>query len=358
MIEVTDLTKKYGRLTALDGVTFSVGHLGICGFLGPNGAGKSTAMNILTGCIGADSGSVFIDGVDVVKNPLGAKKKIGYLPEIPPLYPDMTPSEYLGFVAEAKGVKNREEAVSEVLKITGTEGVKDRLIASLSKGFKQRVGIAEALIGDPELLVLDEPTVGLDPSQVVGIRELIRKIGKNRTVLLSSHVLSEVEELCDHVVIINEGRIVAQGSIEELQKEFTGTAVLKLTARCSVKKSKEILSHFDGIGNLTVTAADPNATLSDVRLEYQKQKDVREAIFFAFASAKCPILSMQTENATLEDIFLKAVAKREKTAAEPPKPKESPKKKNSLKDMLFDREDGEKQTKNDENDDGYRPLFR
>ena len=203
MIEVNHLTKKYGNNTAVDDVSFKIRNGRIYGFLGPNGAGKSTTMNIIAGCLAATDGTVLINGCDICNDPIEAKKQIGYLPEIPPLYTDMTPHEYLRFVAEAKGVKETklDKQVNEVMELTGITHMKDRLIAGLSKGYKQRVGIAQAMLGNPDIIILDEPTVGLDPQQIIDIRALIRKLGETKTVILSSHILAEIREVCDHIII-------------------------------------------------------------------------------------------------------------------------------------------------------------
>ncbi len=219
MIEVKNLTKRYGKHTALDNVSFKIRNRKIYGLLGPNGAGKSTTMNILSGCIAPTAGSVTVNGYDICKHPIDAKRQIGYLPEIPPLFPEMTPYEYLRFVAEAKGVKGElvRLQVKEAMEVTGLVPVADRLIRSLSKGYQQRVGIAQAILGNPDIVILDEPLVGLDPKQIMETRELIRRLGQTKTVIISSHILAEISQICDHVIIIDQGRVVADQAIETLE---------------------------------------------------------------------------------------------------------------------------------------------
>ena len=219
MIEISGLTKRYGKKTVLDHISFSVNEGEILGFLGPNGAGKSTTMNILAGYISCNEGSAKIGGVDILENPIQAKKKIGYLPEIPPLYPEMTVREYLKFVYELKNCKlNRDRHLSEIVAVTRLDDVYDRAIHNLSKGFRQRVGIAQALIGNPQVLIFDEPTIGLDPKQIIEIRKLIKALGKDHTILISSHILAEVQTVCDRVVILHEGKVVANDKTEDLSK--------------------------------------------------------------------------------------------------------------------------------------------
>ncbi len=244
MIEVRHLTKKYGPNTAVDDISFTVEKGRIYGFLGPNGAGKSTTMNIICGCLAATDGEVIVDGHDIYEEPLEARKRIGYLPEIPPLYNDMTPKEYLSFVGRAKKIPSAKlsEAVENVMTKTALHGVADRLIRNLSKGYRQRVGIAQAILGDPEIIILDEPTVGLDPMQIIEIRDLIRELGKDHTVILSSHVLPEISATCDYVIVIAHGKIVASDTMENLNRSFSETEVIKLEARAPLADVKEIVS--------------------------------------------------------------------------------------------------------------------
>ena len=243
MIEVRHLTKKYGSHAAVDDLSFTIEKGVIYGFLGPNGAGKSTTMNIITGCLGATDGEVLIDGHSITEEPMAAKKLIGYLPELPPVYMDMTPEEYLRFILQAKKVPmaKRAEQLKSVMEKTRITEMKDRLIRNLSKGYRQRVGIAQALIGDPEIIILDEPTVGLDPAQIIEIRELIRELGKDHTIVLSSHILSEVQAVCDAIMIISHGRLVASDTAENLTTLFAGKTTLKLEIRADRDRAAAVL---------------------------------------------------------------------------------------------------------------------
>ncbi|MDD6483015.1 MAG: ABC transporter ATP-binding protein [Clostridiales bacterium] len=301
MIEVSGLTKKYGSHTAVNNLSFSIEEGHIYGFLGPNGAGKSTTMNIITGCLAATSGQVKIDGFDIFDSPVEAKKRIGYLPEQPPLYPDMTPEEYLLFVAEAKGVKDAKAQVFDVMEKTQITDVSKRLIKNLSKGYKQRVGIAQALIGDPSAIILDEPTVGLDPNQIIEIRSLISELGKKHTIVLSSHILSEVQAVCDRVMIISKGNLVANDTPEKLEALFAGRSTLGICAKCSANQAKEILSEIDGASG--VSCRDTGG-LAIASVDFSPEEPIAEKVFFAFADKRIPILSMNTERASLEDIFI------------------------------------------------------
>lgn len=304
MIEVSHLTKRYGGHTAVSDLSFSIEKGRIYGFLGPNGAGKSTTMNIITGCLGASCGEVKIDGCDIMDEPVKAKRKIGYLPEIPPLYPDMTPDEYLRFVLRAKGVRHGEweKQLRAVMEKTKLYDVKDRLIGNLSKGYRQRVGIAQALLGAPQVIILDEPTVGLDPAQIIEIRELIREMGKEHTIVLSSHILSEVQAVCDHIMIIAKGRLVASDTAENLTGLMAGGARIDLTVRAGEQRTRAALADM---------ALDEGAQLmplqegsTRVLLAPKDGEDIREALFYGFAERRLPILEMKRERATLEDVFL------------------------------------------------------
>ena len=249
MIEVKNLTKKYGANIAVNDLNFTRERGKIYGFLGPNGAGKSTTMNMLTGCLAPSDGTVLIDGIDIQDDAVKAKKLIGYLPETPPVYPDMTPEEYLYFVAKAKGVK-RKDAADEVLgamQETALIPMKDRLIKNLSKGYKQRVGIAQAMLGDPQIIILDEPTVGLDPKQITEIRALIKRLGETKTVILSSHILAEVSEVCDRVMIINGGRLIASDTLENIRKTYSPENVFSLIAKGSEEAVSVLLNNTVGI---------------------------------------------------------------------------------------------------------------
>ncbi len=313
MIEVRDLVKKYGSNTAVRGISFNIEKGKIYGLLGPNGAGKSTTMNIMTGCLSATSGSVKVDGFDIFEQPAEAKKRIGYLPEIPPLYIDMTPKEYLNFVAEAKGVpaSKRDRQVGEVLELTGTDGVKDRLIRNLSKGFRQRVGIAQAMIGDPEIIILDEPTVGLDPKQIKEIRELIRDLAQVKTVVLSSHILAEVAEVCDHVLIISNGRLVADSELADLEEEAGRSNGLTVRARGSAADVKALLESVAGPGSVSVTGSSDGITEAVVKSGAGREAEgaFRDKVFFAFSSAGIPIREMYHRESSLESIFLELTEK-------------------------------------------------
>jgi ABC-2 type transport system ATP-binding protein len=306
LIEVSHLTKRYGDHTAVSDLSFTIEKGQIYGFLGPNGAGKSTTMNIMTGCLAATSGEVKIGGHDIFEEAQQAKRLIGYLPEQPPLYLDRTPLEYLSFVAEAKGVSRnqRKEEVQRVMEATQLGDVANRLIKNLSKGYKQRVGIAQALLGDPEIIILDEPTVGLDPRQIIEIRDLIQSLGKNHTVILSSHILSEVQAVCQTILIISKGKLVACDTPENLEKLFAGTATVELTAEATVAEVRTILSDLPYITELTV-AADGDSRCK-VRFDTDKTLDdsVCRDTFFAFAKAGRAILQMTMAKASLEDIFM------------------------------------------------------
>lgn len=312
MIEVSHLTKRYGGHTAVSDLSFTIEKGRIYGFLGPNGAGKSTTMNIMTGCLAATSGDVKIDGFDIFESPMEAKRRIGYLPEQPPLYMDRTPREYLTFVARAKGIPEKQirQQVERVLEVTQTADVADRLIAHLSKGYKQRVGIAQAILSDPEVVILDEPTVGLDPRQITEIRELIRTLGQEHTVILSSHILSEVQAVCQTILILSRGKLVACDTPKNLEKLFAGTHTVELTAEGTEEEICEILSQVPGIGQPEVTVKD---NLCEITLmpETAGETDLCRALFFAFAGAGHAIVRMQTTRASLEDVFLELTQEKE-----------------------------------------------
>ncbi|MFR6512697.1 MAG: ABC transporter ATP-binding protein [Ruminococcus sp.] len=315
MIEVKDLVKKYGSHLAVDHLSFTLESGKIYGFLGPNGAGKSTTMNIMTGYLGATQGSVLIDGHDILKEPEEAKKHIGYLPELPPLYMDMTVQEYLEFAAELKKLpkEKRESDISEVMKLTRLQDVSDRLIKNLSKGYKQRVGLAQAVLEFPEIIILDEPTVGLDPKQIIEIRELIRTLSKKHTVILSSHILAEVREVCDYILIISKGKLVASDTPENLELLRNGASSLELEVKAAPETARAILSTIDDIDAMEMHSENEN--LTRVKLETKNGADIREAIFYAFAEEKCPLLEMKTAKASLEDIFMELTQKEESNDA-------------------------------------------
>ena len=321
VIEIENLTKRYGNFTAVNGISFSVQDGEILGFLGPNGAGKSTTMNMLTGYISSTSGKALICGYDIMENPNEAKRQIGYLPEIPPLYFDMTVKEYLKFVYDLKNVKTQESKSRHIARIIAEVGLSEktgRLIKNLSKGYKQRVGLAQALIGDPKVLVLDEPTVGLDPRQIIEIRNVIKQLGKQRTILLSTHILQEVSAICDRVVIINQGEIAAMDTIENLSGKAVGGR-FQLRAPADEYKVKNILSDVANIKYIDVAGSKEEGTV-DVIVEAMENTDIRKDVFEAFAKAGVPLLMIKPLGKTLEEVFIsvtdKASAAKEEVAEE------------------------------------------
>lgn len=310
MIEVTNLVKDYGNHHAVKGISFTVGEGQIVGLLGPNGAGKSTTMNIMTGYISSTAGKVKIGEYDMFEQPLKAKKLIGYLPEMPPIYEEMTVEEYLNFVCSLKGIrkkKDRIENIAEVEEAVRITDVKGRLIKNLSKGYKQRVGLAQALIGNPPLLILDEPTVGLDPNQIIEIRALIKKLGEKHTIILSSHILSEVNAICDYVLIIDKGLLVAEDTPENLSEHFADKNRILLSVKGEKKLIEQALEESEYIASYTVTGE--NEGVLDVTAETSVKEDVRDALFFEFADKKLPIVKMETETLSLEEVFLKLTGK-------------------------------------------------
>ena len=304
MIQVEHLTKRYGGHTAVDDISFTVEDGCIYGLLGPNGAGKSTTINIITGYLSATDGTVTINGHDIAEEPAAAKACIGYLPEQPPLYPEMTVQEYLDFVAELKGVKHaqRKQQVLAAARRTGLEEVLPRVIRSLSKGYRQRVGIAQALLGSPQLIILDEPTVGLDPAQVIEIRNLIRELGKAHTVILSSHILSEVQAVCQQVLILSKGRLVAVGSPEELGETLNPGSRLRATAQGETDTVLAAVRSVPGICRVELeSAADGQVTFT---AESEDAADRRAAVSRALTEAGCTVLALAAENRSLEEVFL------------------------------------------------------
>ena len=304
-IEVIDLTKEYDGHPAVDSLNFSLESGKIYGFLGPNGAGKSTTMNMITGCLSSTSGTVLVHGHDIYEEQKEAKRHIGYLPEIPPLYLDMTAEEYLRFVCEIKGIRKAERPamIDNVLERTGTAHVRHRLMRHLSKGYRQRVGIAQALVGYPEIIIFDEPTVGLDPLQIIEIRELIRDLGKEHTVFLSSHILSEVSELCDELIIIANGKLVARDTPERLSEIARGGTHLHLCAQADQKAVEGVLNSIEEIHSHTCRTGEENQTEASLLV----REDCRSKVFFAFAEAGIPLLEMRRESTTLEEVFLSFV---------------------------------------------------
>ena len=304
MIEVRNLVKKYGNHLAVDHLDFKIESGRIYGFLGPNGAGKSTTMNIMTGYLGATEGEVLIDGHDILKEPEEAKRHIGYLPEQPPLYVDMTVREYLGFAAELKGIPKakREEEITEIEKLVKVKDVEHRLIKNLSKGYRQRVGLAQAVLGFPEIIILDEPSVGLDPKQIIEIRELIRKLAKKHTVILSSHILAEVREVCDYILIISKGKLVASDTPENLEKMLDEHNSVEIETEASPAEVRLILKNVPGIER--IETRENGEGLTQAVITEKKGEDTRERVFTAFASAKTPLLTLKAAGMTLEDVFM------------------------------------------------------
>ncbi len=306
MITVEHLTKYYGTHLAVDDISFEITEGHVYGFLGPNGAGKSTTMNIITGCLSATDGKVMIDGHDIFEEPDAAKRCIGYLPEHPPLYMNESAEDYLRFVGEAKGLRGLElnAQIREVIEKTGIENVKHRRISQLSKGYKQRVGIAQALLGNPKVIILDEPTVGLDPIQIIEIRELITELGKTHTVIFSSHILSEVQAICDQILMIAKGKLVAFGSADELQKQMSGDNEIVLTTDALDTELREIVSGIEEITDITTGAAEPELTVAHIRSNHENIYDLSAAVFRAFAVSGKLILEMTLKRSNLEDVFI------------------------------------------------------
>ncbi len=370
MIEVKNLVKRYGDFEAVRGVSFEIKKGMIYGFLGPNGAGKSTTMNIITGCLAATEGEVTVNGCDIYEDPIGAKSSIGYLPEIPPLYTDMTPEEYLSFVGEAKGLSGDKlyREVDRVIAKTGLDAYSTRLIKNLSKGYKQRVGIAQAIMGNPEIIILDEPTVGLDPRQIIEIRELIRELGRESTVILSSHILTEISEVCDYVIIISHGQVVASDTIENLTKKYEGKNYVDITTRGDEDRIKRLVNSINGVLDIESKA---EGGLLELRIATEGGCDIREELFFRFADAKTPILSMSYEEVTLEKVFLELTGENNtgthiiRTAAETnqetkpdsaPEVEKTPETGEKKRDETHDTHKEDKKSKKDDGDD-YTPLF-
>lgn len=305
MIEVKNLVKKYGSHLAVDHLNFTVETGQIYGFLGPNGAGKSTTMNIMTGYLGATEGEVLINGHNILEEPEEAKRCIGYLPEIPPLYMDMTVLEYLRFAAELKKIprKEREDHVQRAMVMVKIKDVEKRLIKNLSKGYRQRVGLTQAILGFPEIIILDEPTVGLDPKQIIEIRELIRKLAKEHTVILSSHILAEIQEVCDYIMIISKGKLVASDTPENLEKLLSDQQTVELLAKGNEKEVKAVVNKIPAVQNAVYEAGTEKGTIR-VSLTPKNGADIREKVFRAFADSACPLLMLQHSRTTLEDVFL------------------------------------------------------
>ena len=305
MISVEHLTKCYGDVKAVDDLSFEIEEGHVYGFLGPNGAGKSTTMNIMTGCLSSTAGCVKIDGHDIFEEAAQAKKLIGYLPEQPPLYMNESPVEYLRFVGEAKGLRGAalEQQITEVIEQTKIGEVKNRRISALSKGYKQRVGIAQALLGNPRVIILDEPTVGLDPLQIIEIRALIKELGQSHTVIFSSHILSEVQTICDQILIIAKGKLIAFDEPQNLEKQLMTSNEIVITADASEEKIREILRTVDSITEIHFDKRD-NYTTADVRIGNKNIYDTSRQIFNGFSHAEKALLEMTLKKASLEEVFI------------------------------------------------------
>ena len=306
MITVEHLTQRYGDFTAVSDLSFEIGEGHVYGFLGPNGAGKSTTMNIMTGCLSATAGRVKIEGYDIFEEPGRAKRLIGYLPEQPPLYMNETPLEYLKFVGEAKGIRGRELAgqIASVVERTRLGEVQNRLISKLSKGYRQRVGIAQALLGNPRVIILDEPTVGLDPIQIIEIRDLIRELGQEHTVILSSHILSEVQAICEKVLIIAKGNMVAFDKPENLEKLLMSSHRISFTAEAEGKEIEEILEELEGASDWQMREMGDGSVHVEVQMKSGEPTDICRAVFTAFAERKKVLLELTSKKANLEDVFI------------------------------------------------------
>lgn len=308
MIEVSHLTKRYGSSKAVNDISFFIGEGEIVGFLGPNGAGKSTTMNILTGYLSASEGTAKIAGYDILESPNEAKRKIGYLPELPPLYLDMTVKEYLSFMFDLKKVKlKKKEHIEEICRLVKIQNVYERIIKNLSKGYRQRVGLAQALLGNPQVLILDEPTVGLDPQQIIDIRTLIKKLGKTHTIILSSHVLSEIEAVCERILIINHGQIVADGTPEELSGSMAADRTVTMRIRGSKKDVLALLKDLPGVASVKALESHEEGSY-DYALTGREGRDMRIEVFDALAKKGWPILMCKMPEYTLEDIYLKLIS--------------------------------------------------
>lgn len=309
MIEVKRLVKRYGNNLAVSDLSFTIEKGRIYGFLGPNGAGKSTTMNIMTGCLAATGGQVLIDGYDIFEQADKAKRLIGYLPEHPPVYMDRTPMEYLTFVGNCKGLagKKLKQEIKRVMEVTKITHMQDRLIGHLSKGYRQRVGIAQAILGDPEIIILDEPTVGLDPVQIKEIRSVITELGKDHTVILSSHILSEVQAVCETIMIINGGKLIAMDTPENLEKQFAGDTVIQLTACTDSDRLCELLAQAENV-QLISTADGEGCCHAELKLTDEDEQGACLALSKAFMEAGIPILKLNPAHASLEDVFIRLTA--------------------------------------------------
>ena len=318
MIEVSNLVKKYGDHTAVDHLSFQIEKGKIYGFLGPNGAGKSTTMNMITGYIASTEGKVMIDGHDILEEPEAAKKCIGYLPEMPPLYFDMTVLEYMKFAADLKKIprNQKDKQIKEVMDMVKITDMKDRLIKNLSKGYRQRVGLAQAILGYPEVIILDEPTVGLDPKQIIEIRDLIKSLKQKHTVILSSHILSEVRAVCDYVLIISHGKLVASDTPDNLERLAAGSNSLLMKVKGEKDTIRKDLETIEGVTGVEMSY-DSDEELWKTKVSIQENVDIREKVFYAMAKVNCPIYEMQVKRVSLEDVFLELTEGEKKSAGKP-----------------------------------------
>ena len=308
MIEVKNVTKKYGSFVAVDDISFTINDGEVVGFLGPNGAGKSTTMNIITGYIEQTDGNVLVNGYDTIKKSKNAKKQIGYMPEGVPLYSDLTVKEFVTYMAELRKIdrKIKKESVQKVLKETGLDGMQNKLIKNLSRGQKQRVSLAGTLVADPKILILDEPTVGLDPKQITEIRSLIKNLGKKHTVILSSHILSEVSQICDRVIIINKGKIVAIDTPENLEKKVSDSNVIYVTVEDNENKIDSLNNKIDGITSIKLIKTNEDKT-KQYEIKGKDEINLNKVVFSEFAKENITILEMKKIDATLEDAFMKII---------------------------------------------------
>ena len=350
MIEVSNLVKKYGDHTAVDHLSFQIEKGKIYGFLGPNGAGKSTTMNMITGYIASTEGKVMIDGHDILEEPEAAKKCIGYLPEMPPLYFDMTVLEYMKFAADLKKIprNQKDKQIKEVMDMVKITDMKDRLIKNLSKGYRQRVGLAQAILGYPEVIILDEPTVGLDPKQIIEIRDLIKSLKQKHTVILSSHILSEVRAVCDYVLIISHGKLVASDTPDNLERLAAGSNSLLMKVKGEKDTIRKDLETIEGVTGVEMSY-DSVEELWKTKVSIQENVDIREKVFYAMAKANCPIYEMQVKRVSLEDVFLeitegekkKSTGKQERSQWKPVEDKSSETEKSEKTEKASDKKEGD-----------------
>ena len=350
MIEVSNLVKKYGDHTAVDHLSFQIEKGKIYGFLGPNGAGKSTTMNMITGYIASTEGKVMIDGHDILEEPEAAKKCIVYLPEMARLYFDMTVLEYMKFAADLKKIprNQKDKQIKEVMDMVKITDMKDRLIKNLSKGYRQRVGLAQAILGYPEVIILDEPTVGLDPKQIIEIRDLIKSLKQKHTVILSSHILSEVRAVCDYVLIISHGKLVASDTPDNLERLAAGSNSLLMKVKGEKDIIRKDLETIEGVTGVEMSY-DSDEELWKTKVSIQENVDIREKVFYAMAKANCPIYEMQVKRVSLEDVFLeltegekkKSTGKQERSQWKPVEDKSSETEKSEKTEKASDKKEGD-----------------